>query len=126
MTGFLLLARRPFFPQCWRKITRSGENAGIVKPGNTTSEVEWDESKNRLNQRKHDVSFQEAATIFLDPLELTIDDPAHAVSEHRFISIGQSFTGRLLVVSYAEVANRIRIITAREPTRRERRVYEES
>jgi len=126
MTGFLLLARRPFFLQCWRKITRSGENAGTVKPGNTTSEVEWDESKNRINQRKHDVSFQEAATIFLDPLELTIDDPAHTVSEHRFISIGQSFTGRLLVVSYAEVANRIRIITARKPTRRERRVYEES
>ena len=97
-----------------------------MKPGNTISEVEWDDSKNRLNRKKHDVSFEEAATIFLDPLELTIDDPAHAVSEHRFISIGQSFTGRLLVVSYAEVTNRIRIITARKPTRRERRVYQES
>jgi uncharacterized DUF497 family protein len=50
---------------------------------NTTSHVEWDESKNRLNQRKHDVSFEEAATLFLDPLEITIDDPAHAISEYR-------------------------------------------
>ena len=79
MTEFLLLARRPFFPQCWRKITRSSENAGTVKPGDTTSEVEWDESKNRLNQKKHHVSFYEAATIFLDPLELTIDDPVHSL-----------------------------------------------
>ena len=96
-----------------------------MKPGNATSEVEWDDGKNRLNQRKHHVSFEEAATIFLDPLEITIDDPAHAISEYRFISIGQSFTGRLLVVSYTELSC-IRIITARKPTRRERRVYEES
>jgi uncharacterized DUF497 family protein len=92
---------------------------------NTTSHVEWDESKNRLNQRKHDVSFEEAATVFLDPLEITIDDPAHAISEYRFVSIGQSLSGRLLVVSYTERANNIRIINARKPTRPERRSYEE-
>ncbi len=97
-----------------------------MKPGNTTSEVQWDENKNGLNQRKHHVSFEEAATVFLDPLEITIDDPAHAISEYRFISIGQSFTGRLLVVSYTELSSCIRIITARKPTRRERGVYEES
>lgn len=91
-----------------------------------TSYVEWDEKKNRLNQGKHDVSFEEAATVFTDPLEVTIDDPAHAISERRFISIGESFTGRLLVVSYAERASRIRIITARRPTMRERRAYEEA
>jgi len=97
-----------------------------VKPGNATSHVEWDENKNRLNQRKHNVSFEEAVTVFLDPLEITIDDPDHAFSELRFISIGQSFSGRLLVVSYAEFASRIRIISARKPTKRERRVYEEA
>ncbi len=97
-----------------------------MKPGNATSEVEWDDGKNRLNHKKHHVSFEEAATVFLDPLEITIDDPAHAILEYRFISIGQSLTGRLLVVSYTELSSCIRIITARKPTRRERRVYEES
>jgi uncharacterized DUF497 family protein len=89
-------------------------------------DVEWDEGKNRLNQRKHAVSFEEAATIFLDPLEIAIEDPAHTMSEYRLISIGQSFGGRLLVVSYSERNNRIRIITARKPTRNERRAYEET
>ena len=87
--------------------------------------VEWDGSKNLLNQRKHRVSFEEAATVFADPLEIMIDDPDHARSEHRFISIGESFKLRLLVVSYTERGNRIRIINARKPTRRERRAYGE-
>jgi uncharacterized protein len=97
-----------------------------VKRRIATSYVEWDERKNRLNQRKHNVSFEEAATVFLDPLEITIDDPAHAISEYRFISIGQSLMGRLLVVSYTERARRIRIITARKPTRSERSAYGEA
>ena len=88
-------------------------------------DVEWDDRKNRLNQTKHAVSFEEAATIFLDPFEIAIDNPAHSISEYRFISIGQSFSGRLLVVSYSERNNRIRIITARTPTRCERRTYEQ-
>jgi uncharacterized DUF497 family protein len=96
-----------------------------MKPGNTTFEVEWDESKNLLNQRKHNVSFEEAATVFIDPLEVTIDDPAHTTSEYRFVSIGASLSGRLLVVSYAERDSRIRIVTARRPTRSERRAYRE-
>jgi len=96
-----------------------------VKRDKATSKVEWDERKNRFNQRKHNVSFEEAATVFLDPLEITIDDPAHASSEYRYISIGQSFSGRLLVVSYAERAGRIRIINARKPTKQERFRYEE-
>lgn len=97
-----------------------------MNPRNPTTDVEWDAGKNRLNQRKHNVPFEEAATVFFDPFEITIDDPEHAFSERRFISIGASFRGRLLVVSYTERLNRIRIINARNPTRVERRVYEEA
>ena len=97
-----------------------------MKRGNVNIYIEWDENKNRLNLKKHRVSFEEAATVFLDPLELTIDDPAHTISEHRFVSIGRSLGQRLLVVSYKELGNRIRIITARRPTKHERRDYEES
>jgi uncharacterized protein len=88
--------------------------------------VEWDESKNLLNQKKHHVSFEEAATVFTDPLEIMIGDPDHAVVEPRFISIGESLRRRLLVVSYTERGDRIRIINARTPTRRERRAYQEA
>ena len=88
--------------------------------------VEWDESKNLLNQKKHRVSFEEAATVFADPLELVIDDPAHSSTEHRFISLGESFRRRVLVVSYVERGYEIRIINARKPTRSERRAYEET
>jgi uncharacterized DUF497 family protein len=87
--------------------------------------VEWDESKNLLNQKKHRVSFEEAATVFADPLEIMIDDPDHSSAEHRFISIGESFSRRVLVVSYAERGDKIRIISARRPTTRERRSHEE-
>jgi len=87
--------------------------------------AEWDESKNLLNQKRHRVSFEEAATVFADPLEIMIDDPDHSSAEHRFISIGESLRRRLLVVSYTERGARIRIINARTPTKRERRAYEE-
>jgi uncharacterized protein len=88
--------------------------------------VEWDEKKSLRNQQKHRASFEEAATVFSDPLEVTINDPDHTLSEHRFISIGQSFRHRLLVVSYTERGNKIRIISARKPTISERRNYEEN
>ena len=87
--------------------------------------VEWDESKNLLNRKKHHVSFEEAATVFSDPFERAIEDPDHAPDEYRFLSIGESFMKRLLVVSYTERRDRIRIISARKPTRRERCAYEE-
>ena len=87
-------------------------------------DVEWDDKKNLLNQKKHGVSFEEAATVFSDPLELTVSDPEHSISEQRFVSIAQSFRRKLLVVSYTERAGRIRIISARQPTKRERRAYE--
>jgi uncharacterized DUF497 family protein len=89
-------------------------------------DVEWDEEKNILNQKSHGVSFEEAATILDDPLELTIPDPDHSISERRFLSLGYSTNKRLLVVSYAERAERIRIISARKPTKTERKFYEEA
>jgi hypothetical protein len=88
-------------------------------------EIEWDEDKNRASKKSHRVSFEEAATVFSDPFELTIDDPDHSHSEYRFITVGESSEGRLLVVSYAERGGKIRLISARKPTQRERRDYEE-
>jgi len=126
MPEILLLASRLILASKLENKTRTSKNTGSVSGGSNISEVEWDETKNRLNQRKHNVSFEEAATVFIDPLEITIDDPAHGISENRFISIGQSFKRRLLVVSYTERAGRIRIVTARKPTRRERREYREA
>jgi uncharacterized protein len=81
------------------------------------------------NLRKHGVSFMEAATVLSDPLSLTIPDPAHSIGEARWIDIGRSSMGRLLVVVYTEVeteqATVVRIISARIPDSDERQVYEE-
>ena len=94
-------------------------------PNSRDDDIEWDENKNVLNQKQHHISFEEAASIFSDPLELTIPDPEHSISEHRLVSLGQSLRHNLLVVSYTERAGRIRIISARKATKRERRMYEE-
>ena len=59
-------------------------------------DVEWDDKKNLLNQKKHGVSFEEAATVFSDPLELTVSDPEHSISEQRFVSIAQSFRRKVV------------------------------
>lgn len=85
---------------------------------------EWDEGKANRNIEKHGVSFEEAATVFGDPLSLTIEDPAHSQDEQRFITMGDSINHRLLVVVHTDRENVIRIISAREATRRERRDYE--
>lgn len=88
-------------------------------------EFEWDLAKSEANERKHGVSFVEASTVFGDPLELTIYDPDHSEGEYRFLSIGRSSSGRLIVVSYTErEQNRIRIINARAATAAERTRYE--
>lgn len=88
-------------------------------------EFEWDTRKDASNRGKHGITFSEAATIFGDPLELTISDPEHSHQEFRWISLGRSNTGDLLVVSYTErEENRIRIISARPANRHERRTYE--
>lgn len=86
---------------------------------------EWDENKARQNLGKHDVSFIEAATVFLDPLSVTIDDPEHSQGEQRYIIIGYSNRGRLLVVVHLDRGENIRIISARRATLYERRTYSE-
>ena len=87
-------------------------------------EFEWDAPKAASNVAKHGVTFPEAMTVFGDPLEVTIADPHHSEDEFRFLSVGQSGIGRLLVVAYAEREGRTRIISARQATPRERRQYE--
>jgi uncharacterized protein len=86
---------------------------------------EWDENKEAANQSKHRVSFEEAKTVFEDPLYVDFYDPDHSDEEDRYIIVGESRRGRLLIVSYTERDDAIRLISAREVTRREREVYEE-
>ena len=86
---------------------------------------EWDPGKARQNLRKHRVSFQEAATVFGDPLAVTYPDPDHSTSEQRFVTVGMSGTGRVLIVAHADRGESIRIISARKTTQREREHYEE-
>ena len=87
-------------------------------------ELEWDPVKARKNLRKHGVGFGEAATVFADPLEVTIPDPEHSEGEARFLSVGLSANARLLVVAYTERDGTIRIIHARVAAPKERRAYE--
>jgi len=87
--------------------------------------VEWNASKAASNVRKHDVSFDEAASVFFDPLSATGADPDHSLDERRFVTFGTSSSGRLLVVAHADPGDAIRIITARHATRAERKLYEE-
>lgn len=89
-------------------------------------EFDWNPTKAEQNLRKHGVSFTEAATIFADPLELLIYDPDHSVIEDRFVSIGMSASGRLLVVGYTERGSTIRLIFARRATMPERIDYDEA
>lgn len=86
---------------------------------------EWDPGKAADNERKHGVSLDEAATAFGDPLSLTIPDPDHSEQEDRFILLGETFRGRLVVVVHTDREDRIRLISARLATRSERRTYEE-
>jgi uncharacterized DUF497 family protein len=85
----------------------------------------WHPKKARSNLRKHGVSFEEAASVFRDILSVTIADPLHSGEEDRFVTIGQSARTRTLVVVHLEVADEIRIISARTATPRERSNYEE-
>lgn len=88
--------------------------------------VEWDPAKARTNQRKHGVTFEEAATVFTDPLSSTIPDPLYSETEERFIIIGQSIQRRLLVVVHTDRGDAIRIISARVANAHERKTYEET
>jgi uncharacterized DUF497 family protein len=86
---------------------------------------EWDERKAKANLRKHKIGFEEAQTVFDDPLSITIPDLDHSKSERRFLDIGRSENERIIVVSYAYRGKATRIMSARLATRAERRKYEE-
>lgn len=88
-------------------------------------EFEWDEEKAAANLTKHGVSFEEAKTVFDDPLYVDFYDLDHSANEHRYIIIGESQQRRLLIVSYAERGDVARLISAREVTKGERETYEE-
>jgi len=86
---------------------------------------EWDERKAASNVQKHGVAFDEAATAFGDPLSLTIPDPLHSEDEDRFVLIGETYRGRLVVVVHTARGDNLRLISARSATRSERRTYEQ-
>lgn len=88
-------------------------------------EFEWDPAKAASNSKDHKVSFDEASTVFGDPLSMLMADPDHSEEEDRYLLLGTSIQGRLLVVSFAERPPRTRLISVRVATRRERRQYEE-
>lgn len=86
---------------------------------------EWDEGKATANLSKHGVTFEEAETVFNDPLYVDFYDPDHSYGEHRYILIGASHQGRLLFISYMERNDVIRLISARVATQLERKAYEQ-
>ena len=88
-------------------------------------QFEWDADKAAANLRKHGVSFDEAVTAFADPLSVLLPDPDHSIAEERYLVLGVSTKGRLLVVAFVERPPRTRIISARLATKRERQDYEE-
>lgn len=88
-------------------------------------QFEWDPEKDAQNLAKHGVSFEEASSVFGDPLALTIGDPDHSHDEERFLTTGSSFRQRVIIVAHTDRADRIRIISAREVTATERQIYEE-
>ena len=87
---------------------------------------EWDEVKAKENLKKHGVNFEEGKTIFNDSFLFTFPDIVHSVNEERYINIGLSANGRILIVIHTERQEKIRIVSCRKATARERRFYEES
>jgi len=87
---------------------------------------EWDPRKDAANRRKHGIGFREATSVFGDPFATTFPDVDHSISEQRFLTIGTSAGGRLLVVAHTETENSIRVISARAVTHSERTFYEEN
>jgi uncharacterized protein len=87
-------------------------------------QFEWDNEKAEINLKKHDVSFEEAQTVWQDLFFVDFYDASHSIEENRFLILGESVNKRLLIVSYTERENTIRIISARELTPKERRDYE--
>ena len=91
-----------------------------------SQEFDWDNAKAIVNLRKHKVSFEDAKTVFSDPFAMTINDPDHSIAEFRFLELGESSTGKLLLVSYTQREQLIRIISSRKATAAERKTYEEN
>ena len=87
---------------------------------------EWDPSKALRNQAKHGVTFEEASTVFLDPLGGLLEDPRHSLAEHRLVLVGMTDRQRLVAVMFTEKDDRVRIISARHVTRAEHKTYEET
>jgi uncharacterized DUF497 family protein len=87
--------------------------------------LNWDTKKAASNLRKHGVSFQEAGTVFGDPMALTFDDPDHSIGERRLLTFGVTRTAKFLIVCHTEEAGVTRIISARQMNKRERKIYEE-
>ncbi len=92
---------------------------------NVDLNFEWDDEKAAANLRKHKVSFDEAKTVFADPFSITINDAAHSDDEFRFVDLGVSVNGRVLVVVYTERASKTRLISSRRATKAERYKYEQ-
>ena len=92
----------------------------------TETQLIWDTDKAVKNLRKHQVSFDEAATVFDDPMFITFVDEEHSRDEERYITIGLSNRGRLLVIAHTDREGQIRVISARKATRREGKFYEEA
>jgi uncharacterized DUF497 family protein len=91
-----------------------------------TQRFEWDESKAAINSVKHGVTFEDAASVFSDPLAFTFPDPDHSIGEDRMLTFGYSSSVRLLAVIHIERGRAIRIISARRATRHERSIYEQN
>lgn len=87
-------------------------------------QFEWDEVKAATNVLKHHVTFDEASTVFADPLAVIFDDEVHSLHETRELILGHSMTNRLILVAFTERADVVRIVSARLATRKERRDYE--
>jgi uncharacterized protein len=88
-------------------------------------EFEWNPDKAESNYKKHGVSFEEAATVFKDLLSITFPDPKHSIGENRYVIIGISRFGQLLIIAHTDRDETIRIISARKATKIERRFYEQ-
>lgn len=86
-------------------------------------DFEWDPEKAEANRKKHGVSFEEASTVFHDPLHVVVADPRHSAHEERSVLFGRSAAGRVLAVMHTERAERVRLISARLATSKERRQY---
>jgi uncharacterized DUF497 family protein len=87
--------------------------------------LEWDPEKAASNYRKHGVDFHEAGTVLDDPLSTTFPDPDHSLDEQRYLTIGSSLSGRILVVAHTDRGEAVRLISARQATPSERRFYEQ-